>query len=232
MKKKKKRFISNSGFCGLACDADSDAKLWIALLLGLRRKRPELGTEWLYFFLLWYPESAAGFVTLLGFCHDFFLMLRSVSFISDTSLAILDVTQTFSPAWLIGQILKMIDVCLVFSYRVLQSAGLLGFWTVPDNRCSKSWISIEGIKTSAVVKHFFFLLLVLDHKKDPNSSILILSLAASPANWGILSRLHLENWRKVAEGHIFSLWGLVVGLSMVMPPSFTVQFHCLEAWRN
>lgn len=56
--------------------------------------------------------------------------------------------------WLIGQILKMIDACLVFSYRILQSAELPGFWTVSDNCCSKSWIYIEGIKTNAVVNHF------------------------------------------------------------------------------
>lgn len=48
------------------------------------------------------------------------------------------------------------DWCLDFSYRVLQSAGLLGFWTVPDNCCSKSLISVEGIKTNSAVKHFSF----------------------------------------------------------------------------
>lgn len=61
-----------------------------------------------------------------------------------------------SLCWLIGQILKVIDACLIFSYGVLQSAGLLGFWTVPDNCCSKSWISIERIKKNAVVEHFSF----------------------------------------------------------------------------
>lgn len=61
-----------------------------------------------------------------------------------------------SLCWLMGQILKMIDACLVFLFGVLRSARLLGFWTVPDNYCSKSWISIEGIKKNAVVEHSSF----------------------------------------------------------------------------
>lgn len=114
----------------------------------------ELGTEQLYLFFLWYPESAAGLGTLpwfLSYVAECICYLWHFFGNFGHNTSILN-----SLYWLIGQILKVIDACLVFSYRVLQSAGLLGFWTVSDNCCSKSWISIKRIKTNAVVSHFSF----------------------------------------------------------------------------
>lgn len=131
--------------CGLHFSKAEEKKAWagnrmaLSLFVVISWRCCRFGN--LAWFLLWFLSYVAEHISYLW--HFFGNFGHNTNIL--TSLY-----------WLIGQILKVIDACLVFSYRILQSAELLGFWTVSDNCCSKSWISIGGVKTNAVANHFSF----------------------------------------------------------------------------
>lgn len=136
-RKKKKRLVSDSGLGGLACDADTDAKLWIAVFRGLRKERPELESLRMECLCL------SLFVVISWKCCSFFAFawfLPSFPYHVAESIYYLwhflgsfghNISILTSLCWLIGQILKIVDACLIFSYGVLLSAGLPDFWMVP-----------------------------------------------------------------------------------------------------